>query len=122
MRVISLKPSSSLTIEIGKKTLKWGKGYAWNPVAFIDRPKNPDDPELSLEGFIVASADYIKSFSGPLKTVSFTPVIIQVYEHVNDTFGTKNRLNLQESSTCFSMTLILILLSSQAGANQQDTA
>lgn len=90
---LSLKPSSSLTVDIGKKTLKWGKGYAWNPVAFVDRPKNPDDPELSLEGFIVASADYIKSFSGPLKTVSFTPVIIPVYDHVNDTLGTKNRLN-----------------------------
>src|SRR3972149_5881491 len=57
----SLKPSSSLTIDMGKKMLKWGKGYAWNPVAFVDRAKNPDDPELSLEGFIVASADYIKS-------------------------------------------------------------
>ncbi len=90
---LSLKPSSSLTVDIGKKTLKWGKGYAWNPVAFVDRPKNPDDPELSLEGFIVASADYIKSFSGPLKTVSFTPVIIPVYDHLNDTLGTKNRLN-----------------------------
>lgn len=90
---LSLKPSSSLKIDLGKKALKWGKGYAWNPLAFIDRPKNPDDPELSLEGFIVASADYIKSFSGQLKTVSFTPVIIPVYEHVNDTFGTKNRLN-----------------------------
>jgi hypothetical protein len=90
---LSLKPSSSLTIDIGKKTLRWGKGYAWNPVAFVDRPKDPDDPELSLEGFIVASADYIKSFDGPLKTISFTPVLIPVSEHVNDTFGVINKLN-----------------------------
>jgi len=90
---LSLKPSSSLTIDMGKKTLKWGKGYAWNPVAFIDRPKDPDDPELSLEGFIIASADYIKSFQGPLKTVSFTPVLVPVYKHVNDTFGEFNKLN-----------------------------
>jgi len=27
---LSLKPSPSLTLEMGKKTLKWGKGYAWN--------------------------------------------------------------------------------------------
>jgi len=91
---LSLKPSSSLTIDIGKKTLKWGKGYAWNPVAFVDRPKDPDEPDLSLEGFIVASADYIKSFQGPLKTISFTPVLIPVYEHVNDTFGDINKLNI----------------------------
>ena len=90
---LSIKPSSSLTIEIGKKTLKWGKGYAWNPVAFADRPKDPDDPEQSLEGFIVASADYIKTFQGPLKTLSFTPVLMPVYEHVNDTFGDINKLN-----------------------------
>lgn len=90
---LSLKPSFSLTVDIGKKTLKWGKGYAWNPVAFADRPKDPYDPELSLEGFIVASADYIKTFQGPLKTLSFTPVLIPVYEHVNNTFGDVNNLN-----------------------------
>lgn len=91
--LLSLKPSSSLTIDMGKKTLKWGKGYAWNPVAFVDRPKDPDEPEQSMEGFIVASADYIKSFQGPLKTVSFTPVAVPVHEHVNDTFGEINKLN-----------------------------
>ncbi|RJQ41688.1 MAG: hypothetical protein C4550_01205 [Nitrospiraceae bacterium] len=90
---LSVKPSSSLSIDVGKKTLKWGKGYAWNPVAFVDRPKDPDDPELSLEGFIVASADYIKSFQGPLKTISFTPVLIPVYKHVNNTFGDIDKLN-----------------------------
>ena len=68
----SLKPSPSLKIDLGKKTLKWGKGYAWNPVAFVDRPKDPDDPELGMEGFIVGTADYIRSFDGPLKTFSFT--------------------------------------------------
>ena len=99
---LSIKPSSSLTIDAGKKTLKWGKGYAWNPVAFIDRPKDPDEPELALEGFIVLSADYIKSFGGPLKTVSITPVIIPVYEHVNDTFGDRKELN-------FAMKLYLLL-------------
>jgi len=90
---LSLKPSSSLTADLGKKTLKWGKGYAWNPVAFVDRTKDPDEPELDMEGFIVTSADYIKSFQGPLKTISFTPVLIPVYEHVNDTFGDINKLN-----------------------------
>jgi len=91
---LSLKPSSSLTIDMGKKMLKWGKGYAWNPVAFVDRPKNPDDPELSLEGFIVAAADYIKSLEGPLKTISITPVLIPVYEDINDTFGEVDKINL----------------------------
>jgi len=90
---LSLKPSSSLTIEMGKKTLKWGKGYAWNPVAFVDRPKDPDEPEQGMEGFFMASADYIKSFDGPLKTVSLTPVLVPVYDHINNTFGDINKLN-----------------------------
>jgi len=90
---LSLKPSPSLSFKFGKQTLLWGKGYAFNPVAFVSRPKDPDDPELALEGFITASADYIKSFSGPLKTFSITPVIFPVYEHINDDFGKINRLN-----------------------------
>jgi len=84
---LSLKPSSSFSINAGKKTLKWGKGYAWTPAAFVDRTKNPDNPDLALEGFTSLSADYIKSYSGPLKTVSFTPVLIPVYDDINDDFG-----------------------------------
>jgi hypothetical protein len=89
----SLKPSPSLKIDVGKKTLKWGKGYAWSPVAFVDRLKDPDDPEQAMEGFIVGTMDYIRSFDGPLKTFSFTPVILPVYDHVNDDFGNNNKLN-----------------------------
>ncbi len=90
---LSLRPSSSMTVDAGKKVSKWGKGYAWNPVAFVDRPKNPNDPEVSLEGFVVASADYIKSFHGAIKTVSITPVFIPVYEHINNDFGETNNFD-----------------------------
>lgn len=90
---LSLKPSSSFITDLGKKTLNWGKGYAWNPAAFLDRPKDPNDPELSREGYIVASVDYTKSFTGPLKTFSFTPVLLPVYSGVNDDFGEVDHLN-----------------------------
>jgi len=90
---LSLKPSFSFHLDIGKKRMKWGKGYAWNPVAFIDRPKNPNDPGLALEGYVVLSIDYIKSFQGKLKTITFTPVLIPVNQHINSTFGNKNQLN-----------------------------
>ena len=91
---LSLKPSDSLAIDLGKKVQKWGKGYAWNPVAFVDRLKDPEEPDLAREGFWMASADYIKSFDGPLKTLSMTPVILPVYEHINDEFGKINELNV----------------------------
>ncbi len=90
---VSLKPSNNLKFDLGKKTLKWGKGYAWSPVAFVDRPKDPDEPDQAMEGYIMATADYIRSFEGPLKTFSFTPVILPVYDHVND-FGNNNKLNI----------------------------
>jgi hypothetical protein len=91
---LSLKPSSSFNFNFGKQTLLWGKGYAFNPVAFVSRPKDPDDPELALEGFIAASADYIKSFDGPLKTISVTPVLLPVYEHINEDFGKIKKVNV----------------------------
>ncbi len=90
---ISLRPMPSLKIDAGKKTLGWGKGYAWNPVAFLDRPKDPNDPELNREGYFVAKADYIKSLDGPLQTISFTPVALPVCDHVNDTFGKLDHMN-----------------------------
>lgn len=91
---VSAKPLASVHIDVGKKTLKWGKGYAWNPVAFADRPKDPDDPEQAMEGYIVATADFIRSFEGPLKTLSFTPVLFPVYEHVNTDFGQTDKINV----------------------------
>ncbi len=90
---LAVRPAPFLTIGAGKQTLKWGTGSAWNPVAFVDRPKNPDEPELNLEGFVVVSADYIKSFQGPLKTISVTPVLIPVFAHINDDFGESDHLN-----------------------------
>ena len=91
--LFSVKPSLSFHLDIGKKRMKWGKGYAWNPVAFIDRPKNPNDPELALEGYVVLSVDYIKSFQGSLKTITFTPFLLPVNEHINSTFGKPDQLN-----------------------------
>jgi len=91
---LTLKPSHNMKVDAGKRTFKWGKGYAWNPAAFIDRPKDPDDPEIGLEGFIGLSADYVKSFEGPLKTFAVTPVLIPVTEEINKDFGKKDYLNL----------------------------
>lgn len=91
---LSLKPSSSFNLDFGKKTVNWGKGYAWNPAAFIDRIRDPDDPQLAREGFVVASADYIKSFQGNLKTLSLTSLLIPVYGDVNNDFGKTKHLNL----------------------------
>jgi len=90
---ISIKPTLFFHIDVGKKRLKWGKGYAWNPVAFIDKPKDPNDPELALEGFTVISLDYTRSFKGSLKTFSLTSVFLPVFNHINTEFGEQKKLN-----------------------------
>lgn len=87
------KPNDHVKLLVGKKSLKWGKGYAWNPVAFFDRPKSPDDPELSLEGYWLATADFIRSFNGPLQTVAFTPILLPQDRDLNSDFGTSDAVN-----------------------------
>ncbi len=86
---LSLLPGPSITLDAGKKVLKWGKGYAWNPAAFFSRPKDFEDPDATLEGYYVVSGDFIKSMDSPLKTIALTPVILPVSEDINDEWGTK---------------------------------
>lgn len=90
---LSLKPVPLLTVDVGKKTLKWGKGYIFNPAAFLDRAKNPEDPALALEGFTVVSADYIRTFDAPLQVLSVTPVLLPVSGDLNRSFGESGHLN-----------------------------
>ena len=71
----SFKPDPGFTLDIGKIAAKWGKGYAWNPVGFIERMKDPNDVELAREGYTMLAADFIRNFDGDLKTVAFTPEI-----------------------------------------------
>ncbi|MBI9084017.1 MAG: hypothetical protein JEZ11_10500 [Desulfobacterales bacterium] len=91
---LSLKPTPFVTGDIGKKVFKWGKGYAWNPVGFIDRPKDPNNPEDALEGYYAAGVDLIKSLDGSLQTVALTTVALPVWQDVNEDFGELNHINL----------------------------
>jgi len=87
-------PSDQVNLEVGKRVIKWGKGYAWNPVGFIERPKDPNDPDLSREGFIIAGADFIHSFDGSLKTISFTPIVLPVSDDINEDYSSQNDINI----------------------------
>ena len=89
---VSLLPSPSITLDAGKKVLKWGKGYAWNPAAFFSRSKDIEDPDTTLEGYYVVTGDLIKSMDGVLKTIALTPVILPVSTHINDEWGTEREI------------------------------
>lgn len=92
--VASWKPADGFTLDAGKTVLKWGKGYAWNPVGFVERPKDPNDPELAREGFTVLAADFVRSFDGPMQTIAFTPLVLPVNADVNDGFGRSGHINV----------------------------
>ena len=91
---LSLQPDPGLAIDLGKKASRWGKGYAWNPVAFVERAKDAGDPDLSREGFWILSADWVKRFDGPLQTLALTPLILPVNDDVNRDFGETGHTNL----------------------------
>jgi hypothetical protein len=91
---LAAQPAPSATVELGKRVTKWGKGYAWNPVAFVDRPKDPSDPELAQEGFVLARAEVIQSFESTLRNISFTLVLLPVNEDVNTDFGAEPATNV----------------------------
>ncbi len=78
---VAIKPSVNLALEGGKKAFSWGKGYAWNPAGFVNRPKDPDDPELNLEGYSFLGLDYIKSFTGgSLSNLALTALALPVLD------------------------------------------
>ena len=83
----------NLTIDIGKRVQKWGKGYAWNPVGFVERKKDPNDPDLSREGYVMLDADYVRSLDGDLKTLAITPVILPVTKDINNDYSNKEDTN-----------------------------
>jgi len=91
---LSHRFDEALTVEAGKRALKWGKGYAWNPVAFIERGKDPSDPDLSREGFTLGQIDWVKSLGGEIKTIGVSAVLLPVSNELNTGFGQKVSINV----------------------------
>ena len=82
-----------LTFDVGKRVLRWGKGYAWSPVGFVERPKDSSDPQASREGFVMASGEWTKSLSGPVNTIGLTGLVVPTDDHLNSDFGKTKDLN-----------------------------
>ena len=100
---LAFTPSPSLTLEAGKKSILWGKGYAWNPAGFINRPKDPDDPEQNLEGRTILGADIIKSVAAwSFNNVGLTAYVLPVInDWANPELG-------QDGDTSYALKLYLL--------------
>ncbi len=73
----SVNALPTLTFTVGKKAYVWGKGYAFNPVGYVNPTKDPENPELAQAGLTSLSVEYTKSFeAGALSTLGTTFIII----------------------------------------------
>ena len=83
-----------LTLDAGKRVQRWGKGYAWSPTGFIERPKDASDPQSSREGFVMASAEWTQSISGPVSTIGLSGFVVPTDgKDLNKDFGNTKDLN-----------------------------
>ena len=86
-----------LTLDLGKRVQRWGKGYAWNPVGFVERPKDPNDPQASREGFTMASSEWTTSSlgqaGGVISNMTVTGLVVPTNKRMNADYGATNDLN-----------------------------
>jgi len=85
--------STYFDFQVGKKSVKWGKGYIWNPVSFVGRQKDINDIDAGLEGFWMFKMSYVKSLSGILQNFSISPVIIPVSKELNKDFSDNENIS-----------------------------
>lgn len=75
-------------IQAGKKTYNWGKGYAFNPVGYVNPFKNPENPELAQTGLLSLNFETVKSFqSDILKIFALTGVVIPPADLINNRYA-----------------------------------
>jgi hypothetical protein len=80
---VNYKYDDNHQLNIGKITPKWGKGYYFNPVAFIDRKKDPNEPQLSREGFSSLNYQYNKVYNDKLQNLAFDIFYIRTTKDIN---------------------------------------
>ncbi len=85
--------SPGLSLDLGKRVQRWGKGYAWSPVAMVEQPRDANDPAASREGFVMASGAWTRSFAGHVSAVSVTGLLVPTDGDLNADFGQTKDLN-----------------------------
>lgn len=86
-------PQQGLSFDAGKRVMRWGKGYAWSPTGFVERAKDPSDPQAAREGYTMASMDWTRSLDGPISTVGLTSLIVPAKDKINSDFGKTDHTN-----------------------------
>ena len=81
----NLNFSLNTTLIAGKKMYNWGKGYAFNPVGYVNSKKDPENPELAQAGVFSINYQYSKSFQSEIiKNAAFDLIVIPSATTVNN--------------------------------------
>ena len=84
----SLNLSQNSFIQAGKRAYNWGKGYAFNPVGYVNPQKDPENPEQAQAGIESIGIEYVKSIeSGPLANYAFTGILIPASETISSRYA-----------------------------------
>ena len=89
----SLNLSPRLSMSIGKRRFNWGKGYAFNPVGYVNAEKDPENPDLALAGKTSVYFSYNRSFnSDVLQNFSFGAILLPPEAEMNNKFASAEKI------------------------------
>lgn len=84
----SLNLTPKLSAGLGKRRYFWGKGYAFNPVGYVNTEKDPENPDLALAGIVSGYFNYNKSYESEwLQNLSFSGIVMPQEAEFNDKFA-----------------------------------
>ena len=89
----SLNLSPRLSMSIGKRRFNWGKGYAFNPVGYVNAEKDPENPDLALAGKTSIYISYNRSFtSNYLQNFSLGAILLPPEAEINQKFESVDKI------------------------------
>jgi hypothetical protein len=89
----SLNLSPRWSMSIGKRRFNWGKGYAFNPVGYVNAEKDPENPDLALAGKTSVYISYNRSFtSNLLQNISVGAILLPPEAEINEKFASADKI------------------------------
>jgi hypothetical protein len=89
----SLNLSPRWSMSIGKRRFNWGKGYAFNPVGYVNAEKDPENPDLALAGKPSVYVSYNRSFNSKLiQNFSLGAVLLPPEAEINEKFASADKI------------------------------
>ena len=84
----SLNLSPRFNLGVGKRRYNWGKGYAFNPVGYVNAEKDPENPDLALTGKSSLYLNYNRSFDSELiQNLSLAAIVLPREAEILDKYS-----------------------------------